>query len=81
MQWSIFRTVWLHEAARGLTIVGDPKQAIYGFRGADVATYERARATSSSARVRLARRPRRQPPFSTPALVEAVNSHPDRQIP
>lgn len=43
VQWDIFRRVWLHDDARGLTIVGDPKQAIYGFRGADVATYEAAR--------------------------------------
>ena len=43
VQWDIFRTVWLHDDARGLTIVGDPKQAIYGFRGADVATYQSAR--------------------------------------
>ncbi len=43
VQWDIFRTVWLHDDARGLTIVGDPKQAIYGFRGADVATYQAAR--------------------------------------
>jgi exodeoxyribonuclease V beta subunit len=43
VQWSIFRTVWLHPDARGLTIVGDPKQAIYGFRGADVDTYVAAR--------------------------------------
>jgi exodeoxyribonuclease V beta subunit len=43
IQWEIFRTVWLHDDARTLTIVGDPKQAIYSFRGADVATYLRAR--------------------------------------
>jgi exodeoxyribonuclease V beta subunit len=43
VQWSIFRTVWMHPDARGLTIVGDPKQAIYGFRGADVETYVAAR--------------------------------------
>jgi len=43
VQWNIFRTVWLHPDARGLTIVGDPKQAIYGFRGADVDTYVAAR--------------------------------------
>ena len=43
VQWNIFRTVWMHPSARGLTIVGDPKQAIYGFRGADVETYVAAR--------------------------------------
>jgi exodeoxyribonuclease V beta subunit len=43
VQWNIFRTVWMHPDARGLTIVGDPKQAIYGFRGADVETYVDAR--------------------------------------
>jgi exodeoxyribonuclease V beta subunit len=43
VQWNIFRTVWMHPDARGLTIVGDPKQAIYGFRGADVDTYLAAR--------------------------------------
>src|SRR5262249_36766334 len=43
VQWNIFRTVWMHPEAKGLTIVGDPKQAIYGFRGADVDTYLAAR--------------------------------------
>ncbi|MGE3458673.1 MAG: UvrD-helicase domain-containing protein, partial [Kofleriaceae bacterium] len=43
IQWSIFRTVWMHAGAKSLTIVGDPKQAIYGFRGADVETYRKAR--------------------------------------
>src|SRR5205823_13881343 len=42
-QWQIFRSVWLHDETHGLVIVGDPKQAIYGFRGADVATYLAAR--------------------------------------
>jgi exodeoxyribonuclease V beta subunit len=42
-QWAIFHKVWVDEQARGLTIVGDPKQAIYGFRGADVHTYLEAR--------------------------------------
>jgi exodeoxyribonuclease V beta subunit len=45
LQWSIFRRIYL-EAPAGqahLTVVGDPKQAIYGFRGADLATYLAAR--------------------------------------
>ena len=41
IQWEIFRTLF---ADRRLLLVGDPKQAIYGFRGADVFTYSRAKA-------------------------------------
>ncbi|NOT88214.1 MAG: UvrD-helicase domain-containing protein [Lysobacter sp.] len=45
-QWDIFRR--MYEAgdpgARWLCLIGDPKQAIYRFRGGDLATYRRARA-------------------------------------
>ena len=71
VQWNIFRTVWMDPAARGLTIVGDPKQAIYGFRGADVATYMDARdelLRNGATRVDLDVNRR-----STAPLVEAVN--------
>jgi exodeoxyribonuclease V beta subunit len=71
VQWNIFRRVWLHDDARGLVIVGDPKQAIYAFRGADVATYLRARdelARGGARSIALATNRR-----STDALVAAVN--------
>lgn len=72
VQWSIFRTVWMHAEARGLTIVGDPKQAIYGFRGADVNTYlaardEMLRAGATRVALTINRR-------STAPLVAAVNA-------
>ncbi|HEY5944506.1 MAG TPA: UvrD-helicase domain-containing protein, partial [Kofleriaceae bacterium] len=72
VQWDIFRTVWMHDEARGLTIVGDPKQAIYGFRGADVATYEGARdellrVGATQVHLDINRR-------STKPLVDAVNA-------
>ncbi|NLV56388.1 MAG: UvrD-helicase domain-containing protein, partial [Acidimicrobiales bacterium] len=48
VQWEIFRTVFHEPAADGsrptLVLVGDPKQAIYSFRGGDVYTYLAARA-------------------------------------
>ncbi|MCA9676898.1 MAG: UvrD-helicase domain-containing protein, partial [Myxococcales bacterium] len=44
VQWDIFRRVWADGDRTSLTIVGDPKQAIYAFRGADVQTYLTARA-------------------------------------
>ena len=50
IQWEIFRTIFDDSAARPLYLVGDPKQAIYGFRGADVATYVEARADRGGGR-------------------------------
>jgi exodeoxyribonuclease V beta subunit len=43
VQYEIFRRVWHFESGAahrgGLFLIGDPKQAIYSFRGADVFTY------------------------------------------
>lgn len=46
-QWDIFRTVFLSGRGTSLVLVGDPKQSIYGFRGADVHAYFRARDSLS----------------------------------
>ena len=46
VQWNIFRRVFFEspDQQNRLVVIGDPKQAIYGFRGADVHTYIEARA-------------------------------------
>ncbi|SEG55854.1 exodeoxyribonuclease V subunit beta [Vibrio hangzhouensis] len=43
LQYQIFSTVYLQHPQCGWFMIGDPKQAIYGFRGADIFTYIRAR--------------------------------------
>ena len=40
-QWDIFREVFKNES-HSLIVVGDPKQSIYAFQGADVNVYENA---------------------------------------
>jgi exodeoxyribonuclease V beta subunit len=49
-QWQIFRRIFVdgHDG-HALVVIGDPKQAIYGFRGADVHAYLEARRTLLSA--------------------------------
>ena len=51
LQWKIFRSVFVDgNASNSLYVIGDPKQAIYGFRGADVHAYLEARAQLSKSR-------------------------------
>ena len=69
VQYQIFSRVYGH-AAGTLFMIGDPKQAIYAFRGADIFTYIRARRdTPPENRYTMATNYR-----STPAMVQAVNT-------
>jgi exodeoxyribonuclease V beta subunit len=71
-QWEIFRRLFFDAGpiATTLTVIGDPKQAIYGFRGADVHTYEIARKEIEA----NGRRAVLDESFRTsPALVAAVH--------
>ena len=72
LQWSFFKRVFFDSGVRSIVyLIGDPKQAIYGFRGADVFTYLAARQAveaSGSPRVPLASNFR-----STAAMIEAYN--------
>lgn len=63
-QYPIFATAFRD---RPLFLIGDPKQAIYSFRGADISVYMRA-AAAASRRYTLRNNHR-----STTALVHAVN--------
>ena len=67
VQYAIFETLF-SRADGCLFWIGDPKQAIYGFRGADIFAYLRA-ADSAETRYTLEGNHR-----STPALVKAVNT-------
>jgi len=42
VQWTIFSRIFLAQPPAPLFLIGDPKQAIYGFRGADVHVYQQA---------------------------------------
>jgi exodeoxyribonuclease V beta subunit len=69
-QWNIFRTLFLREGHR-LVIVGDPKQAIYSFRGGDLPTYRAARqALLDASAADLTLRENRR---STSAVIAAYN--------
>jgi exodeoxyribonuclease V beta subunit len=43
LQWRIFHRIFVEAGKSRLFVVGDPKQAIFAFRGADLPTYQRAR--------------------------------------
>ncbi|PIU47884.1 MAG: hypothetical protein COS94_05125 [Candidatus Hydrogenedentes bacterium CG07_land_8_20_14_0_80_42_17] len=39
IQWSIFRSIFLEDKEHKIFLIGDPKQSIYRFRGADIESY------------------------------------------
>ena len=67
LQYAIFDAVF-RRGGRALFLIGDPKQAIYSFRGADLFAYIKA-SRSVDAKFTLARNYR-----SEPHLIEAVNT-------
>ena len=71
VQWEIFRTVFHEPAADGsrptLVLVGDPKQAIFSFRGGDVYTYLAAAEVAEPRSLATNHR-------SDRAVVEAMNA-------
>lgn len=48
VQWQIFSEIFMGGGGQRLFLIGDPKQAIYGFRGADIYVYFKARKQFSS---------------------------------
>lgn len=66
-QYRIFRRIWLGQPDTALLLIGDPKQAIYAFRGADIFTYMGAR-TEVSAHYTLDTNWR-----SSPGMVASIN--------
>ena len=48
LQWKIFNAIFAKSPEHRLYLIGDPKQAIYGFRGADVNTYLSAAESAKS---------------------------------
>jgi exodeoxyribonuclease V beta subunit len=70
-QYAIFDMLYKvagNDADTGLFLIGDPKQAIYGFRGADIHSYLAARRATEGRHYWLAQNFR-----STDPLVQAVN--------
>ncbi|HEY4291507.1 exodeoxyribonuclease V subunit beta [Luteibacter sp.] len=69
VQYRIFSHVYADTPGVGLLLIGDPKQAIYAFRGADIHTYLSARSQAQAPHYSLDTNFR-----STQAMVEAVNA-------
>ena len=69
LQYGIFRRLYFGRPETGLTLIGDPKQAIYSFRGGDIFAYLQAKRDAGEARYSLDTNWR-----SVPGLIEAVNA-------
>jgi len=68
LQYSIFEKIYSGRSDRGFVMIGDPKQSIYAFRGADIHTYLKAGKKNQDNRYTLGRNYR-----STVGLVESIN--------
>ncbi|MFA7239859.1 MAG: exodeoxyribonuclease V subunit beta [Sulfuricellaceae bacterium] len=68
IQYRIFQHLYHRDQALPAFFVGDPKQAIYGFRGADVYTYLDAYRDTAAQKTQNTNQ------RSIPALVKAVNA-------
>lgn len=69
IQYGILDAIYPSDGSdSGLMMIGDPKQAIYAFRGADIYTYLRAKNKSKGEPESLQQNYR-----SSPGLIEAVN--------
>lgn len=69
VQYAIFRRIYRDRAGTGLLMIGDPKQAIYAFRGADLHTYLAARGDTAGDPFTLGTNYR-----SGSGMVQAVNT-------
>lgn len=68
IQYQIFHSIYADQPDIGWFMIGDPKQAIYAFRGADIFTYLRAKDAVGRNLHTLGRNFR-----SRPALVHSIN--------
>ncbi len=68
IQYAAFRKIYLGRPDAGLFMIGDPKQAIYAFRGADIHTYLYARRETVGEHYTLGKNYR-----STEGMVQTVN--------
>jgi exodeoxyribonuclease V beta subunit len=73
VQWKILHQLFFESKTHRLYVIGDPKQAIYGFRAADVATYRKAVdeiTETEGSRIQSLEQNFR----SSPLMIEAFNS-------
>ena len=68
VQYDSFASIYLNRENTGLFMIGDPKQAIYAFRGADIHTYLGAKKDTAGNHYTLEKNYR-----STDRMVESVN--------